>query len=373
MKKLKEMLSLTMACALMASLASCSSDTGSSTSSTTSTGSSSSSSSSSSTPADSGTTTDDSETETTEDSSSATSVSISSKNGEGDFVDMEVPYAPERIAFLDYVSLDMCAALGILDEVEFMAVQDALPDYLASYIPAGTENLGGLKTYQEDTTIMTTILEFEPSLIFTSGRSAADYESFLEITEPDENGMTGVVSSSITYVPSTYESFKEINTRNASIFGKETEMAELIAQYDDRLEELKSWGEGKTAMMTIFTGGAMNVLGNESRCSMIFNDLGFDNVGTDVDTSHGDTASYEALLLKNPDYIFVLDRDSAISAEGATGALDLLDNEIVQQSDAWKNGKVVVLDPIVWYMAEGGILAMDTMLSDLEAGMALED
>ncbi|MFI3167342.1 MAG: ABC transporter substrate-binding protein [Bacillota bacterium] len=94
-----------------------------------------------------------------------------------------------------------------------------------------------------------------------------------------------------------------------------------------------------------------------------------ENVGTDIDTSHGDAASYEALLVMNPDYIFVLDRDSAIGTEGATAAYDLLNNEIVGQTSAWQNGNVVFLDPIIWYMVEGGVTAMDTMLSDLEVGM----
>ncbi|MFI3251156.1 MAG: ABC transporter substrate-binding protein, partial [Eubacteriales bacterium] len=295
-------------------------------------------------------------------------VTVSAKNGEGEFVDMDVPYYPTKIAFMDYVALDMCMTLGILDNIEYMAVQDALPGYMQGAIGSDIVNLGGLKGYQEDTTILTTIMEFEPELIFTSGRSAGDYDKFVEVGA--EN--VGVVSTSISYLPSTYESFKELNTRNASIFGLDAEMAEILSGYDARLAELQAWGEGKTAMMTIFTGGAMNVLGNESRCSMIFNDLGFENVGTEVDTSHGDTASYEALLALNPEYIFVLDRDSAIAAEGATAALDLLNNEIVQQSDAWKNGNIVVLDPIVWYMVEGGVTAMDTMLSDLEAGMTNE-
>ncbi len=295
-------------------------------------------------------------------------VTVSAVNGEGEFIDMQVPYNPKKIVFMDYVALDMCATLGVLENVEYMAVQDALPDHLKEVVGSDIVNLGGLKTYQEDTTILTTIMEFEPDLIFTSGRSASSYEDFLELVA--DGG--AVVSSSISYVPSTYESFMNINMRNASIFGLEEEMAVLIEEYDGRLATLQSWGEGQSAVMTIFTGGSMNVLGSESRCSMIFNDLGFENVGTDVDTSHGDTASYEALLALDPDYIFVLDRDSAIGTEGATAAMELLDNEIIQQTTAWKAGKVVVLDPIIWYMVEGGVAAMDTMLSDLEAGMAIE-
>lgn len=304
-----------------------------------------------------------------EESADPAFVTISAKNGEGEFIDMDVPFNPKKVVFMDYVSLDMCATLGLLDGMEYMAVQDALPAYLVDVIPEGIPNMGGLKTYQnEDSTVYEDIAVFGPEVIFTSGRSASDYENFLEITTGMGDG--AVVSSSITYVPSTYESFIEINTRNASIFGLEEEMAEIIATYDARLEALQAWGEGKTAAVTIFTGGSMNVLGNESRCSMIFNDLGFENVGTNVDTSHGDAASYEALLLQNPDYIFVLDRDSAIAAEGATAALELLDNEIIHQTDAWINGNIVVLDPVIWYMVEGGVTAMDTMLSNLEAGMA---
>lgn len=295
----------------------------------------------------------------------STYVTVNAVNGSGEFIDMEVPYYPTKIAFMDYVSLDMCATLGILENIEYMAVQDALPDYLVGHIGSDIVNLGGLKTYQEDTTILTTIMEFQPDLVFTSGRSASSYDDFMELVT--DGG--GVVSSSISYTPSTYESFLSINTRNASIFGLEEEMAEIISSYDARLEALQAWGEGQTAVMSIFTGGSMNLLGNESRCSMIFNDLGFENVGTDVDTSHGDAASYEALLLLDPDYIFVLDRDSAIGTEGATSAYDLLNNEIIQQTTAWKEGKVVFLDPIVWYMVEGGVTAMDTMLSDLEVGM----
>ncbi len=298
-------------------------------------------------------------------SKEATYVTVNAVNGSGEYIDIEVPYYPTKIAFMDYVALDMCATLGILENIEFMAVQDALPNYLESYVSADVVNLGGLKTYQTDTTILTNIMEFQPDLIFSSGRSASAYDDFMELVA--DGG--AVVSTSLSYTPSTYQSFLDINTRNASIFGLDAEMAEIIAEYDARLESLQEWAEGRTAVTTIFTGGSMNLLGNDSRCSMIYNDLGFENVGTDIDTSHGDAASYEALLAMNPDYIFVLDRDSAIGTEGATSAFDLLNNEIIAQTSAWKNGNVIFLDPIVWYMVEGGVTAMDTMLSDLEVGM----
>jgi iron complex transport system substrate-binding protein len=41
----------------------------------------------------------------------------------------------------------------------------------------------------------------------------------------------------------------------------------------------------------------------------------------------------------------------------------------VKQTDAYKNGHIVYLTPDVWYLAEGGITATDTMLKDLESGI----
>ena len=44
-----------------------------------------------------------------------------------------------------------------------------------------------------------------------------------------------------------------------------------------------------------------------------------------------------------------------------------MDNELVRKTDAFKKGNLVILEnPAVWYTAEGGISALDIMISDLE-------
>lgn len=73
-------------------------------------------------------------------------------------------------------------------------------------------------------------------------------------------------------------------------------------------------------------------------------------------------------MAENPDYIFVMDRDSAIGTEGAQLAQEIMENELVMSTDAYKNGNIVYLEhPAVWYTAEGGITALDIMLQDLES------
>ena len=119
--------------------------------------------------------------------------------------------------------------------------------------------------------------------------------------------------------------------------------------------------------------GGFNILGNDGRCSLIGNEIGFENIGVDsnVDTStHGNEASFEFVVERNPEYIFVMDRDAAINTEGAQLAQEIVENELVKGTDAYKNGHIVYLEhPAVWYTAEGGINALDIMLQDLEGAL----
>ena len=116
-----------------------------------------------------------------------------------------------------------------------------------------------------------------------------------------------------------------------------------------------------------------NVLGNEGRCSIIGREIGFENVGAAAESSastHGSEASFEYLVSKDPDFIFVLDRDAAIASEGAKLAQEIMENELVMRTTAYQNGRVIYLaHPTAWYTAEGGVTALDQMLSDLEAAL----
>lgn len=144
-----------------------------------------------------------------------------------------------------------------------------------------------------------------------------------------------------------------------------------MAGFDARIAALKQAAAGKTAIVGMCTSGSFNVMGNDGRCSIIGAEVGFRNVGVDanIDTStHGNEASFEFIVEKAPDYIFVLDRDAAIGRDGAQLAKDIMENELVMSTDAYKNDNLVYLaNPAVWYTAEGGITALDVMLQDLES------
>lgn len=70
--------------------------------------------------------------------------------------------------------------------------------------------------------------------------------------------------------------------------------------------------------------------------------------------------------------IFFVERrcDAAIGTDGAQLAQEIMENELVMGTDTYQNGNIVYLEhPGVWYTAEGGITALDYMLTDLETAL----
>lgn len=281
-------------------------------------------------------------------------VTIKSFNGNNEEVDLEVPYDPERIAVLDMASLDILDNLGMGDRVVGSASTSL--EYLTDYVD--NEEVANLGTIKEAD--LEAVMECDPDVIFIGGRLASSYDALSEIAPVvflSTDSELGVVKS----VTKNAETI-------ASMFGLEDEVSKKTEGFDERIEALKKKAEGKTALVGMTTSGSFNLMGNDGRCSIIGREIGFDNLAASESTStHGNEASFETVVEKNPDYIFVMDRDSAIGADGAQTAKEIMENELVMGTDAYKNGHIVYLEhPAVWYTAEGGITALDIMLSDLE-------
>ena len=283
-------------------------------------------------------------------------ITVKSLNANREEVDLEVPYDPERIAILDMACLDILDSLGVGDRVVGSAGTSL--DYLQDYVTdQNIENLGTIKEAD-----MEAVMACEPDVIFIGGRLSSSYDALSEIAP--------VVYLSTDTEIGVVESVRKNASTIAAMFGLEDQVDELMVDFDERIETLAAFAKGKTAIVGMCTSGSFNVLGNDGRCSMIGREIGFENVGVDanVDTStHGNEASFEYVVEKNPDYIFVMDRDAAIGTDGAQLAQDIMENELVQGTDAYKNGQLVYLEhPAVWYTAEGGVQALDLMLQDLE-------
>lgn len=284
-------------------------------------------------------------------------VSISTLDGNRVATTIEVPYDPQRIAILDMASLDILDALNLGDRVVGMAGTSLA--YLDKY--SSNKDLANLGTIKEAD--LEAVMASEPDIIFIGGRLSASYDVLSEIAP--------VVQLAVDRNLGVVESVRQNATTIASIFGKEAEVASLMANFDQRIASLASFAEGKNAVIGLCTNGGFNVLGNDGRCSIIGTEIGFENIGaSDVTSTHGNESSFELIVQLNPQYLFVMDRDAAIQANGAKLAKEIIENQLVMQTDAYKNGNIVYLEnPAVWYTAEGGITALDIMLQDLEGAL----
>lgn len=288
-------------------------------------------------------------------SEAPTSITITSLNGNREAADLEVPYNPQRIAILDMASLDILDALGLGDRVVGSA-QTSL-DYLQQYVT--DENIANLGTIKEAD--LEAVMACEPDVIFIGGRLSGSYDALSEIAP--------VVYLSTDAEIGVVESVRQNAATIASMFGLEDQVEILMADFSARVDALAAFAEGKTAVVGLCTSGSFNVLGSDGRCSIISVEIGFDNLGDgDVTSTHGNESSFELIVELDPDYMFVLDRDAAIGTDGAQLAQEIVENELVMGTRAYQDGHIVYLaHPAVWYTAEGGITALDVMLSDLES------
>ena len=291
-------------------------------------------------------------------SQTPTEVTITSLNGAAEEVELVVPYDPQRIAILDMASLDILDALGVAQGRVVGSASTSL-DYLQSYVT--DENVANLGTIKEAD--LEAVMASEPDIIFIGGRLSSSYDALSEIAP--------VVYLSTDTDLGVVESVRKNASTIASIFGLEAEVDALMADFDARIQALADFSVDKNAIVGMVTSGSFNVLGNDGRCSIIGREIGFENIGVDAEintSTHGNEASFEFIVDKDPDYIFVMDRDAAIQTEGAQLAQEIMENELVMGTRAYQDGHIVYLaHPAVWYTAEGGITALDIMLQDLES------
>ncbi|NYE08470.1 ABC-type enterochelin transport system substrate-binding protein [Bacillus niacini] len=156
----------------------------------------------------------------------------------------------------------------------------------------------------------------------------------------------------------------------AEIFEKEdvldAKMKELKASIDELNKEASA--SDSKALILLANEGKVSAFGPASRYGFVHDVFGFKAVDENLEVSqHGQSVSFEYILEKNPDVLFVIDRSAAIGGE--VGAKDTIENELVQKTNAYKNGKIVYLDAVNWYIAGNGIASTQSMVEEVNAAL----
>ncbi|MGG3498055.1 siderophore ABC transporter substrate-binding protein [Peribacillus simplex] len=258
---------------------------------------------------------------------------------------------PKKVVVFDMGALDTLDKLG----VKVAAVpHDGLPKYLSKY-KGTTENAGGLKEPDFEK-----INEMAPDLILISGRQT---EAYKELSAIAPTVYVGVDTANYM------ESFKENVTLLGKIFDKKDEAVKELARVDENINALKEKApKDKTGLIVLASGGKVSAYGPDSRFGIIHDVFGVPAVDDKLEVStHGQSISFEYIAEKNPDYLFVVDRD-AVAGDGAA-AKETVENDIVKNTKAFKEGNIIYLDPNYWYLSGGGLESVDEMVKEVSKGL----
>ena len=271
---------------------------------------------------------------------------------------VEIEANPASVVTFDIATLDTLDAIGAGDAV--VGIPDAvLPDYLSAY--ADLPKVGTL--FEPD---FEAVAELEPELIVTAARSTGQFDELSEIATTID--LTAAYAG--TFDPSAgLERAEQLG----EIFGKEDEVAELTAGIEEQVSTLKSEVEG-TALVLSVSGGEYGAFGEASRFGYFFDELGWTPAVVAADlpgaegSPHGDTVTNEFVLTANPDWIFAFDRGAAVG-EGSS-AEETLDNELVAQTTAAKEGHIVYLPASELYIVINGLTAIENVLTSVHEAVA---
>lgn len=261
---------------------------------------------------------------------------------------------PQNVVVFDYGLLDIMDNLDI--EVSGLPM-GSIPSFLDKYNDEDVyTNLGTLKEPDFEK-----IFEMEPDVIFISGRTVDAYEELSKIAP----------TIYLTVDNEDYMSSVEANAKLiGELFQKEEIVEEKISSLKEKVEMIRGKVEekGENALIILANDGSLSSYGAVSRFGILHNTLGFKEADENIEGStHGQSVTYEYILEKNPDNLFVIDRAAVVGGE--TDASSTMENEIINETDAYKNSKIHYLNAESWYITAGGFTGTDRMLDEVEASL----
>ncbi|MBO0576566.1 siderophore ABC transporter substrate-binding protein [Clostridium botulinum] len=258
---------------------------------------------------------------------------------------------PKKVVVFDYGTLDSLDKMGI--EIKGLPKSN-IPSYLSKYKDDKYVDVGTLFEPNFEK-----LNEIKPDVIFISARQSKVYEELNKIAPTiqlnTENGK---------YMESVKSNLEKLG----KVFDKEDFVKDEIKKLDDSVKYInkKASESGKKALVVLANDGALSAYGKGSRFGIIHEELGFPLSDEHIDTAvHGQKISFEYVVEKNPDYIFVVDRGAVVQG-GHKSVNKILENDLIKTTKAYKNNKIISLNPELWYISSGGIVSTTEMLKEIK-------
>lgn len=253
-----------------------------------------------------------------------------------------VPVNPETVVALDSRTFETLADWGI--ELAAAPV-DLLPEGSPYKTDESIQNIGN---HREPN--LEIIAAVDPDLVIIGQRFENFYEDIKALVP---NAVVIDLNIDVSEEASTpgenlVNGFKDVTTSLGKIFDKHEEAESLIAEFEQAIDDAKAAYNGTdTVMSVIVSGGDINfaapltgrVWGPLYEIFEWTPALEIDQASAD---HQGDNISVEAIAETNPDWIFVLDRDAAVSGSDSAPAQDVIDNApALQNTAAITEGQII--------------------------------
>ena len=265
-----------------------------------------------------------------------------------------VPFAPKRVVVYDLASLDTMQALNLT--VTGLAKAN-FPAYMKGYADAKYQAAGSLFIPDFDA-----LSQIQPDLIVVAGRSASKYEVLSKIAPTlDLSVRNGHL----------LDDMERNVTTLASLWGQQAQGQQLMQRVRaevDATRALAAQQEAGLLVLAVNTNISGQVPG--SRFGLLHDVLGVKPaVAADPSKPRGIPLKMDDIAKINPPWLYVIDRNAgtgtATDRDGkpVVPSKELFNNETIQATNAGKNGRVVFLDPQIWYLL--GVAGPQAMLSNL--------
>ena len=266
--------------------------------------------------------------------------------------------APQRVVALDMNEVDFLDQLGI--PLAGMP-KDFIPHFLARYRDApGVEDLGSIVQPN-----LERVHAARPDLILITSLQANHYQALSE--------MAATVHFDVDYRDSETRHIEVIRQHLLTlgqIFGKSVLAEQKARALDARVEQARGITRGRPerALVVLHNHGAFSSFGVQSRYGFVFTGLGVKPASPTAEAGlHGQPVSSEFIQQANPDIIYVVDRTAVMEHRPAV-AIESMGNPLLRQTNAWKNGRVIVVDAQAWYVTGASPSALQQVIDDVIKG-----
>lgn len=273
---------------------------------------------------------------------------VTFKNGDNE---VQVPKIPKKVLVFDLSVLETFQEL----DIPVAAVPNSLPKHLEKYNSTNYAKLGTLTKPD-----MSAIKAFKPDFIITSGRQSTYYDS-LAVIAPTIN--LNIDQHNF------WASLEENVLTIATLYNKEDLAKKKLAILKKKVDKVnkKSAKDTKKAVTALYIKDRFIPNGPGSRFGFVNDIIGIKPAYVETE-AYKNSKKEEKIAIPlmseiNPDYLFVIDRETAIN--GGIKNIDEILNNDLRKTNAYKNNNIFIIPGQIWYLSGSGLISVDQKITDI--------